>query len=395
MTEVVNVDFARLVLPPLSLYVHFPWCVRKCPYCDFNSHQLRSDLPEDDYVDALISDLEFSLPIIWGRPIRSVFMGGGTPSLFSYQAISRLLSAIRARVFLLPEIEVTMEANPGVLLPEMLSGYQDAGITRVSLGVQSFSARLLKAIGRIHSVGDVEKNLSALSRTALIYNIDLMYGLPGQSVGDALFDLEQALSFDPHHLSLYNLTLEPGTLFGVSPPSGLPSPDVCADMQAVLCPYLAERNYERYEVSAFSRLGYQCRHNLNYWMYGDYIGIGAGAHSKLTYQQKIIRQARFKWPRKFMEHAGSDGALESNVDVLIKDRPFEFFMNALRLKDGISWSLYEERTGLSRLTVLSKVDELVDKKLMVRDAVNVRATSRGWEFLNDVLAFFLPEKETG
>ncbi|CUT17278.1 oxygen-independent coproporphyrinogen III oxidase [Candidatus Ichthyocystis hellenicum] len=393
MTETVGVNFTRRVLPPLSLYIHFPWCVRKCPYCDFNSHQLQSDLPEDAYIDALIRDLEFSLPIIWGRPIRSVFMGGGTPSLFSCQSMARLLSAVRARVFLLPDIEVTMEANPGVLFPERLGGYQDAGITRVSLGAQSFSSILLKAIGRIHSVGDIEKNLRALSSTTLIYNIDLMYGLPGQNVGEALFDLELALSFDPHHLSLYNLTLEQGTLFGVCPPDGIPSHDVCADMQAVLYPYLSDRNYERYEVSAFSRSGYQCQHNLNYWMYGDYIGIGAGAHSKLTCEQKIIRQARVRGPRKFMEQAGSCRVLESNAEISTKDRPFEFFMNALRLKDGTTWSLYEERTGLSRMTVLSKVDELVDKKLMMRDAVNVRATSRGWDFLNDILTIFLPEKE--
>ncbi|WP_092403212.1 MULTISPECIES: radical SAM family heme chaperone HemW [Candidatus Ichthyocystis] len=385
----------RRVVLPLSLYIHFPWCVRKCPYCDFNSHTLQTILPEDEYIDSLVRDLEFALPTIWGRPIRSIFMGGGTPSLFSYKAISRLLSEIRARVFLFPGIEITMEANPGVLLPDHLDGYRYAGVTRISLGVQSFSESLLHAIGRIHSVHDIEKNLYALSDSSFTYNVDLMYGLPGQTVDEAMLDLKRALSFEPDHLSLYNLTLEPGTKFGIRPPINIPSLDVCAVMQDNLCAILADSGYDRYEISAFSLPNLQCQHNLNYWTYGDYIGIGAGAHSKLTCHQKVVRQARVNSPKRFMDGSGSERVLSYDAEVLFKDRPFEFFMNGLRLKDGITWSVYEERTGLSRMTVLSKVDELVNKGLLVRDVLGTRTTSLGWDFLNDILMAFMPMEKTG
>lgn len=379
-------------LPPLSLYVHIPWCVRKCPYCDFNSHELRDDLPEQRYVTALVADLETALPQIWGRTVYTVFFGGGTPSVFSPEAIGSILDAVRARVRLLPEAEITLEANPGTVDAERFAGFRAAGVNRLSLGVQSFDARHLRALGRIHDDRLARTAVEAARRTFDNVNLDLMYGLPGQTLDDALADIDAALSYAPTHLSAYHLTIEPNTLFHRSPPA-LPADDLCAEMQERIESRLAAAGYENYETSAFALPGRRCLHNLNYWRFGDYLGIGAGAHGKLSFPDRIVREMRVKHPRQYLEAAGTATALQDVHEVQARDLPFEFMMNALRLTEGFPLALFEERTGMSRSELLRDLDAAERDALIERDHANVRPTLRGRRFLNELLQRFLPDSK--
>ena len=386
---------------PLTLYIHIPWCVRKCPYCDFNSHASESPdgaIPEDTYVDALLADLESSLPRVWGRKVAAIFIGGGTPSLLSAAALDRLLSGVRLRLPVLPDAEITLEANPGTVEADKFRAFREAGVNRLSLGVQTFDPSQLKALGRIHD-GDEARSAAALARHLFgHFNLDLMYGLPGQTVKQALDDLETALSFDPTHLSCYQLTLEPNTPFAAAPPT-LPTDDLCADMQDAIEQRLAAAGFEHYETSAFARPGHRCRHNLNYWAFGDYLGIGAGAHGKLTRHDVIVREMRHKSPRAYLDAAETyarsgvaDVFLQINEAVEPAAQPFEFMMNALRLLDGVSVSLLVERCRLDE-ALLQKTLAIVDRArhdgLMVDDPTRLAPSERGRRFLNQVLQRFI------
>ncbi|HET7159942.1 MAG TPA: radical SAM family heme chaperone HemW [Burkholderiales bacterium] len=377
-------------LPPLSLYIHIPWCVRKCPYCDFNSHEARSEIPEARYVDALIADLEQSLPLIWGRRIYTIFFGGGTPSVFSADAIDAILSAVRARAPLSIDAEITLEANPGTFESVKFAGYRAAGVNRLSIGIQSFNPAHLKALGRVHDAEQARAAI-AIARTHFDnFNLDLMYALPGQTLSEAQADLRAALSFEPPHLSLYHLTIEPNTYFHRYPPH-VPDDDTAAEMQDATALLLREAGYEHYETSAYSRPGQRSRHNLNYWRFGDYVGIGAGAHSKLSFPERIVRQTRHRQPREYMEQALAGAAMQNESAVGTNDIPFEFMMNALRLNEGFELSLFEERAGLPLVTVLRALDEAQRRGLVMRDHQRVAPTPLGQRFLNDLLQIFLPE----
>ncbi len=379
-------------LPPLSLYVHIPWCVRKCPYCDFNSHELRESLPEQAYVAALVADLEMALPQIWGRSVYTVFFGGGTPSVFSPDAIGMIIDAVRARLRLVPDAEITLEANPGTVDAERFAGFRAAGINRLSLGVQSFDAANLRALGRIHDDRLARDAVEAARRSFDNINIDLMYALPQQSVSGALADVETAIAFSPTHISAYHLTLEPNTLFHRSPPP-LPDDDTCAQMQEEIEARLGAAGFENYETSAFALSGRRCAHNLNYWRFGDYLGIGAGAHSKLSFPDRVRREMRSKHPKQYLAKAGDPEGLQEAHDVALADLPFEFMMNALRLTQGFPLAMFEERTGLSVSAILKPLDAAERDGLIERDHVQVRPTLRGRRFLNELLQRFLPEPD--
>jgi len=372
-------------LPPLALYVHIPWCVRKCPYCDFNSHERNGSLPETEYLGALMRDLEGSLPRIWGRRVVSVFIGGGTPSLFSPQSIDALLSGVRARLALDPQAEITLEANPGTVEAARFRGFRGAGVNRISIGVQSFDDRMLAALGRIHSADEARRAIDAALASFDNVNIDLMYALPAQTPAMARADLDEALRFGLPHVSAYQLTLEPNTVFWSKPPA-LPEHDVAADMQLVVEEQLGAADYEHYETSAFARPGRRCRHNLNYWQFGDYLGIGAGAHGKLSFPDRVTRHARAKQPNEYMK---LDARVEESV-VPATELPFEFMLNALRLVDGFEASLFSERTGLPIHIVQSQLEAAEDKGLLSRDWKHIQPTERGRRFLNDLLEAFLP-----
>jgi putative oxygen-independent coproporphyrinogen III oxidase len=375
------------VLPPLALYVHIPWCVRKCPYCDFNSHERSGALPEADYLDALNRDLEASLPDIWGRRVGSVFIGGGTPSLFSPASIDALLSAVRARVALEPEAEITLEANPGTVEATRFRGFRSAGVNRISLGIQSFDDRMLHALGRIHSSDEARRAIDAALTSFDNVNLDLMYGLPSQTAQMARADLEQAIAFGVPHLSAYQLTIEPNTVFWSKPPE-LPEHDLSADMQLAIEDTLARVGYGHYETSAFARPGRRCLHNLNYWEFGDYLGIGAGAHGKLSFADRVTRHSRAKQPGEYMK---ANSVMEQHV-VPVAELPFEFMLNALRLVEGFDVPLFNQRTGLPLSTVESRLAEAESKGLVARDWKHVRPTERGRHFLNELLGAFLPDK---
>ena len=377
-------------LPPLALYIHMPWCVRKCPYCDFNSHALRDGVPEQEYVAALISDLELALPQIWGRPIHTIFMGGGTPSLFSPEAIDSLLTAIRARVRLLPDAEITLEANPGTVEIERLRGFRAAGINRVSLGIQSFNSEHLEALGRIHSSREARHAIEAAAELFPTFNIDLMYALPRQTLEQMQADIDTALSYAPPHLSCYHLTLEPNTLFHRYPPP-LPDDDQAADMQEWLEQRLERAGYEHYETSAFARPGQRCRHNINYWTFGDYLGIGAGAHSKLSFPHEIVREMRYKQPGEYLQQIKAGVPVQQRHTVPVRELPFEFMMNALRLSEGFSPALYAERSGRPWLTVERELRRAEAEGLLTLSAEQVQPTLHGRRFLNDLLQRFLPD----
>ncbi len=375
-------------LPPLSLYVHFPWCVRKCPYCDFNSHEAREGIPEARYLAALIADLEQSLQLVWGRPVVSVFIGGGTPSLLAPESVDALLAAVRARLTLLPGAEVTMEANPGTAEAARFAGYRAAGVNRLSVGVQSFNPRHLAALGRIHDAGEARRAVEL----ALVHfdnvNLDLMYALPDQTLEEARADIEAAAAFGTPHLSAYHLTLEPNTAFHRAPPP-LPDADLAAQMQDTVEGALARRGYGHYEISAFAREGSECRHNLNYWLFGDYLGIGAGAHGKISSHEGVRRTMKHKQPQAYLQAAERGDAVQEAHEVGAEDLPFEFMMNALRLTKGFPARLFAERTGMSLAAIRPQLDEALSRGLLVETAENIAPTDHGRRFLNDLLQLFL------
>jgi len=377
-------------LPPLSLYVHFPWCVRKCPYCDFNSHPLKGELPETRYVEALLSDLELDLPRIWGRRVQTIFLGGGTPSLFSPAAIDQLLAGIRARVTLAPDAEITLEANPGASDAERFAGYRAAGVNRLSIGIQSFEDARLAALGRIHGRHEALRAAQAARSAGFDnFNLDLMFGLPDQSLASARADLETALELAPTHLSAYQLTLEPDTPFHAQPPT-LPDDDSIAAMQEQLHQQLASGGFRHYEVSAWSRDSRQCRHNRNYWEFGDYLGIGAGAHAKITAHDGITRLARRRQPQDYLAHAGTAAAISDVREVSPQDAMFEFMLNALRLVDGVPTALFSLRTGQPHAAMAAPLALARDRGLLDSDPERLRPTALGQRYLNDLIGLFLP-----
>lgn len=379
-------------LPPLALYIHFPWCVQKCPYCDFNSHAVKAGLPEEAYIDALIADLETCLPLVWGRPIVSIFMGGGTPSLFSAASMDRLLAAIRARVPLLPDAEITLEANPGTFEAEKFAGYRAAGINRLSIGIQSFDDAKLKALGRIHNGGEALAAIDIARTHFDNFNLDLMYGLPQQTLAQALADIDSAIAAGSTHISAYQLTLEPNTRFHRYPPA-LPDDELVADMQEAIESRLAAAGFAHYETSAFAQPGRQTRHNLNYWRFGDYLGIGAGAHAKISFPDRIVRQARYRQPGEYLSALKQGSAVQSEEIVPEDQLPFEFMLNALRLTDGFSPDLFLARTGLPLSILLPELDRAEAEGLIARTQGRIVPTARGQRFLNVLLERFLPHNE--
>jgi len=389
-------QIALTALPPLALYIHFPWCEKKCPYCDFNSHQikdpsssLKGGFDEQRYITALIADLETELPNIWGRQVHSIFIGGGTPSLLSAAGMDQLLCAIRARIQLEPGAEITMEANPGSVETEKFAGFAKAGVNRVSLGIQSFQDQQLKALGRIHNGTEAKRAIQIALDHFKSVNIDLMYGLPNQSLEAAKADIETALSFKTPHLSLYNLTLEPNTYFANFPPK-LPSDDEIDNIFEQNLDLLTKAGYKRYEVSAYAQKDQECKHNLNYWRFGDYLGIGAGAHGKISYPGKITRQVRERHPETYMQAIETKGnALIESREITSKDLPFEFMLNSLRLTDGVDTHTFSERTGLP-LSVISKGLETASKKgLLDENPSKLKATELGLRYLNNLQEIFL------
>lgn len=377
-------------LPPLSLYVHFPWCVRKCPYCDFNSHEAGSELPEQAYLDAVRADLEQSLPLVWGRKIVSVFIGGGTPSLMSAQGLDRLMSDIRSLLPLEAGAEITMEANPGTFEAEKFRTYAASGINRLSIGIQSFDSRHLEALGRIHDGDEARRAIEIAQANFDNFNLDLMYALPSQTIDEARRDVETALSFAPPHLSLYHLTLEPNTVFAKYPPA-LPDDDSSATMQQVIADLMQAHGYENYEVSAYAKPGRRARHNLNYWEFGDYLGIGAGAHSKLSFPHRIVRQARYKQPAGYMQQALAGNAVHEEQEVGREELGFEFMLNALRLTGGFAARLFVERTGVSPQVIEPALQKAEGRGLLQVDHQSIRPTELGRRFLNDLQQIFLPD----
>jgi oxygen-independent coproporphyrinogen-3 oxidase len=380
-------------LPPLSLYIHIPWCLKKCPYCDFNSHEKREDVPEAEYVDAVTADLEATLPKVWGRRIGTIFIGGGTPSLFSPQAIDRLLTAVRTRIGVDPEAEVTMEANPGTFERERFRGYRAAGVNRLSVGVQSFDDARLAAIGRVHGADEARRALEAAVAIFPTVNADLMYALPGQDPEGALRDVREAIALGAPHVSAYHLTLEPDTHFHRFPPV-LPDEDLAADMQDAIERELAGAGYQHYETSAFAKPGNRARHNLNYWTFGDYIGLGAGAHAKISFRDRITREQRIRKPVTYMRGAIESSAIDAAHEVEEGELPFEFMLNALRLVEGFALDLFTQRTGLPVTTITAQLDRAQAEGLVERDHAHVRPTDRGRRFLNELMQRFLPTRAT-
>ncbi|MFD0669341.1 radical SAM family heme chaperone HemW [Ramlibacter sp. MAHUQ-53] len=381
-------------LPPLSLYVHLPWCLRKCPYCDFNSHEMKpGELPEQQYLDALVADLEQSLPLVWGRGVHSIFIGGGTPSLFSPAGIDRLLSDIRARVKLEADCEITLEANPGTFEKDRFRAFRAAGVTRLSVGVQSFNDAHLKAVGRVHDRAQAIAACEEAQAAFDTFNLDLMYALPGQTLAQLEADVSQALALMPPHLSIYHLTLEPNTYFAKFPPA-LPPEDTAYAMLDRITEMTQAAGLQRYEVSAYARPGHRCWHNLNYWQFGDYLGIGAGAHGKLSFAHRVVRQVRYRDPKLYMENARAGNAVAQEEEVARADLPFEYMLNALRLREGFSLRDFSERTGLPPSAIGRALEEAQAKGLVERRmgpaGDHVQPTERGFDFLSDLQSLFLP-----
>jgi oxygen-independent coproporphyrinogen-3 oxidase len=375
-------------LPPLSLYVHVPWCLKKCPYCDFNSHELTSTLPEQRYIEALLADLEAALPLIWGRPVHSIFIGGGTPSMLVPDTVDCLIGALRARLPLEPQCEITMEANPGTFEKARFRGYAQAGVTRLSVGVQSFDDVHLQAIGRVHDRAQALAAVEEAARSFGTFNLDLMYALPGQTMQQLNADVATALAFSPPHLSIYHLTVEPNTYFAKFPPV-IPEDDTAYAMLDRITELTALQGLERYEVSAYAKAGHRCRHNLNYWQFGDYLGIGAGAHSKLSFAHRVVRQVRLRDPQKYMDGALRGNAITQDDDVSRADLPFEYMLNALRLRHGFALRDFSERTGLAVTSIEKALSQAELKGLITRDLQQVRPTDRGFDFLSDLQTLFL------
>jgi putative oxygen-independent coproporphyrinogen III oxidase len=379
-------------LPPLSLYVHLPWCLKKCPYCDFNSHELHTQPDESRYLSALRADLDAALPFIWGRRVHTVFIGGGTPSLFSPVAIERLIGDIRARLALVPGCEITLEANPGTFEKNRFRAYRAAGVTRLSVGVQSFDDHKLAVLGRVHNAAQALAAVEEARAAFDTFNIDLMYALPGQTLPEFERDLEQALILRPPHLSIYHLTLEPNTVFAKYPPTGanaLPDDDTAFDMLDLITQRSELAGLQRYEVSAFARPGHRCQHNLNYWQFGDYLGLGAGAHSKLSFAHRVVRQTRLREPSSYMTHALAGCAVAQDEEVPRAQLPFEFMLNATRLKEGFELARFAERTGLSMAALLPGLDAAETRGWLTRDFVHATPTERGFDFLSDLQTLFL------
>ena len=394
-----------LTAPPLALYLHFPWCVRKCPYCDFNSHTLQGELPQETYLAALLIDLDTQLPRVGSRPVVSVFLGGGTPSLFEPDALGRLFEKVRASITIAPGAEITLEANPGTIERGRFADYRAAGITRVSLGAQSFAPSQLEILGRIHSAQDTHMAVAELRAAGIDnFNLDLMYALPGQDLAGALSDLRTAIELQPAHISHYQLTMEPGTVFGGRPPAGLPDDELSFEMQQACQSELAAAGYAQYETSAYARAGVQCVHNLNYWRFGDYLGVGAGAHGKLTQlavganvasgaQGSVTRTVREREPRRYLTRGHTDAP--AAMPVANVDLPFEFMMNALRLVEGFEEDLFETRTGLAWSELSAPLKSLAERGLLESipgQAGGWRPTEFGRRFLNDAIAAFLPTR---
>jgi oxygen-independent coproporphyrinogen-3 oxidase len=375
-------------LPPLSLYVHLPWCLKKCPYCDFNSHE-GAEPPEQAYIAALLADLDAALPLVWGRSVQTIFIGGGTPSLFSPQAIDTLLAQIRARLRLVADAEITLEANPGTFEKDRYRAYRAAGVTRLSVGVQSFNDTMLQRLGRVHDAAQARAALEEAAQVFDTFNLDLMYALPGQSLQDLSADLEQALSFKPPHLSVYHLTIEPNTYFAKFPPE-VPEDDLAYDMLDLITERTGQAGLARYEISAYARPDHHARHNLNYWQFGDYLGIGAGAHSKLSFAHRVVRQVRLRDPRLYMSEALQGRAIAQDSEVSRDALPFEFMLNALRLRQGFSLAEFQAHTGLAITAIAQGLDEAERRGLIARDLKRVWPTERGFDFLSDLQALFLP-----
>ncbi len=377
-------------LPPLSLYVHLPWCLKKCPYCDFNSHELAPALlPQARYIDALVADLDAALPLIWGRPVHSIFLGGGTPSLFSAESLDRLLGDVRARLRLTPDCEITLEANPGTFEKDRFRAFRAAGVTRLSIGVQSFNDANLKVLGRVHDAAQARAAVEEAADAFDTFNLDLMYALPGQTLASLADDVKTALGLKPPHISIYHLTVEPNTVFAKYPPS-LPPDDTAYEMLDLITDMTGAAGLQRYEVSAYASDGHRCWHNLNYWQFGDYLGIGAGAHSKLSFAHRIQRQVRYREPRQYMKRALAGAGVAQDIEVPRADLPFEFMLNALRLKSGFSLAQFSERTGLALTAIQQGLEEAEKKGLIERDFTQVRPTVRGFDLLNDLQGLFLP-----
>lgn len=377
-------------LPPLALYIHLPWCLKKCPYCDFNSHAVpAAGLPEQAYIAALLADLEAALPLVWGRIVHSIFLGGGTPSLFSPAAIDQLLGALRARVRLEADCEITLEANPGTFERDRFRAFRAAGVTRLSVGVQSFNDDFLKTLGRVHDRAQAIAAVEEAAQAFDTFNLDIMYALPGQDLAALKEDMALALTLAPPHISIYHLSIEPNTYFAKFPPQ-LPEDDTAYEMLDLITEMTGQAGLQRYEVSAYARPGHACRHNLNYWKFGDYLGLGAGAHSKLSFAHRVVRQVRFREPALYLEKALARAFVAQETQVSRSDLPFEFMLNALRLKDGFALQLFAERTGLP-LTAIEKELQLAQAKgLLERDLARVRPSVRGYDFLNDLQSLFLP-----
>jgi oxygen-independent coproporphyrinogen-3 oxidase len=383
--------FNFTALPPLSLYIHVPWCVRKCPYCDFNSHTSPQQIPENDYVDALIRDLEQEVPLVWGRSVQTIFIGGGTPSLLSAEAYDRLFSAIRALLPLHPNAEITLEANPGTVEAERFRDYFAVGINRLSIGIQSFDNDALTRLGRIHDSGQAIRAVEAAQKAGYDnFNLDLMFGLPGQDENKARVDVDTAISLQPSHISYYQLTIEPNTLFHAHPPT-LPEDDPIYDWQLANQARLAEAGYLQYETSAYAKAGRQCRHNLNYWQFGDYLGIGAGAHGKISSAapQQINRRIKQKQPQAFIDTAGSEHCLLENVLVDKNEVGFEFMLNAMRLLDGVATPLFQQHTGVPISTIKQPLQQAEELGLIQHDIHRIRPTEKGQRYLNSLIELFL------
>ena len=381
-------------LPPLSLYIHLPWCLRKCPYCDFNSHELRpadsvaGELPEQRYINALMADLEAAVPLVWGRTVHSIFIGGGTPSLFSPQAIDQLLSGVRARLRLESDCEITLEANPGTFEKDRFRAFRNAGVTRLSIGVQSFNDAHLKTLGRVHNGAQAIAAVEEAAQAFDTFNLDIMYALPGQTLSNMEQDMQTAIALQPPHISIYHLTIEPNTYFAKFPPA-IPEDDIAYEMLDRITEMTTAAGMARYEISAYAKPGHGCFHNTNYWQFGDYLGIGAGAHSKLSFPHRVVRQVRWREPKQYMDKALAGQALSQDDDVKRADLPFEYMLNALRLRDGFLLQDFTARTGLPLTSIEAGLAEAERKGLITRDMARVRPTKRGFDFLSDLQSLFL------